>query len=363
MLEELKKDIDKDLIRLINTSPLGIYIKKSSPLLHDGIKDFLKRPGKRIRPIFFLLSYLGYTKKRKIDRPRLIRSSLSMELLHSFLLMHDDVIDNSDLRRGQLSLHRLFNKIYKVPPHDKLGYDLSIVTGDIVFSMAIKELSQVKEDPKNIMNAVSILADTAAYTGLGEYIDVVNDSKKIDKITKNDILFTYRMKTSKYTFEGPLLIGSTLAGARKSETSKLERLGCLLGQGFQIQDDLLDIFLFSDETGKPPFKDLEESKRTLLMQDTYARLDKRGKKAISSLLDKKNKTKKDISVILGLIRSSGSGIYCLNEIKRFTSLSKKIISGLKIKAIYRTLLEQFVNELDKKTCLLEKRVLLHGERP
>jgi len=292
MLNTLKKDIDKELAEFLRSSSIMMSIKRSSPVLYKGIKDFIRRPGKRIRPILVVIGYLGYTKRKKPDLRGLIRSSLSMELLHDFLLIHDDIIDNSETRRGKPSLHRLFNTKYGAPPADKLGSDLGLIAGDIVFAAAIKELLSIKENPVHINKAVSILADIAAQTGLGEYLDVINDSKGIDAITEQDILSMYTLKTAKYTFEGPLLIGSSLAGANNIETGKISKLGSFLGQAFQLQDDLLDIFLSSKDTGKPAFKDLDESKRTLLIRETYARSNNTSRKRMQSIFNKKIRLKK-----------------------------------------------------------------------
>ena len=101
--------------------------------------------------------------------------------------------------------------------------------------------------------------------GGGEYIDVVSSITPIDKVSKQDIYMTYILKTAKYTFEYPMVIGARLAGVPKKELEKLSHLGILLGEAFQIQDDMLDIFFTSKEIGKSALSDLEEAKKTLLL--------------------------------------------------------------------------------------------------
>ncbi|MBU1084722.1 MAG: polyprenyl synthetase family protein [Candidatus Omnitrophota bacterium] len=352
MLSILKKDINRELGRFIRTSPMGLYIKKTVPELYAGIKDFIERPGKRIRPLFFILGYLGYTRKKKIDLPSIVRSSLSAELLHAFLLIHDDIIDDSALRRGKPTLHIGFNSVYAKPPANKLGYDLSLVAGDIIFALAVKALFSAGENASRMTEAADMLAETAAYTGLGEFIDVINSSKAPMDISEKDVLLAYGLKTSKYTFEGPLLMGSILAGADKKEHTKLSRLGSLLGLAFQIQDDLLDVFSSSKATGKTSANDLEESKRTLLIAETYARSGAREKNIMDAVFAKKKKTKKDISTLINIISASRSDIYCLKRTEYFIAGAKKALSSLKMRASYKQYLSDFITSLSERSKLL-----------
>ncbi|MFH1395088.1 MAG: polyprenyl synthetase family protein [Candidatus Omnitrophota bacterium] len=276
MIKRLKNDIDTELKAFLKETEADFALKSSSRLLYSAITNFLVRDGKRIRPILFILSYLGYTKKRTILHKNLLRASLSFELLHDFLLIHDDIIDESDLRRGKPSMHNLLNRSLNISPKHKLGANLGIVTGDILFALATKALLSFNEKPLRKENALKMFTDITTYTGIGEFIDVLNNISNIDKISKKDINLTYSLKTSKYTFEGPLVIGGILSGAQKKEINNLSKLGCILGQAFQIQDDLLDIFGAVKKTGKPVFSDIAESKKTLLIWQTYKRALKKG---------------------------------------------------------------------------------------
>ena len=349
MLKKLKKDIDNSLKSFLWDISAELGLQAASGLLYGGIRDFLHRSGKRIRPILFLISYQGYTKKKGFSYEKLLRCSLSLELLHDFLLAHDDVIDKSALRRGKPALHRLFNMKLGVSGKDELGSNLGIVAGDIIFTMAIDALLSFSEDPSRKEQALKIFIRTAAATGIGEFIDVVNNVKKIEKITKKEVFLTYTLKTAKYTFEGPLLIGAVLAGADKEETQKLSRLGIILGQAFQIQDDLLDTFSSSEKIGKPVLSDLNESKKTLLVWKTYKTLAKKDKKLLKHLLEKRGKTYRDLLEFRKLIKRAGADRYCQKKAASLLLEADSICSGLRMRKKHKTALNQFIEDFRSKT--------------
>ena len=351
MLEKLKKDVDAELKSFLKDTSAELDLKASSALLYSGIKDFIERRGKRIRPILFLLSYRGYTKRKKIPYKSLLRCSLSLELLHDFLLVHDDIIDRSALRRGKPTLHRLFNAKLGIPAKNELGSGLGIVAGDVIFAMAINALISFDEDPFRKERALAEFIKTAACTGIGEFIDVVNNVKKIEKITEKDISLTYTLKTAKYTFENPLLTGAILAGAGKKEREKLSRLGITLGLAFQAQDDLLDTFSSSRKIGKPVLSDLNESKKTLLIWKTYKDLTEKDKKILKRLLEKDKKTYHDLLKFRELIKIAGADKYCLEKIESLFLKADSICKGLQMKEKYKAALKSFIKNLSAKNAL------------
>lgn len=288
-----------------------------------------------------MLAYLGYAKKRSSYK-KLVNAAFSMELLHDFLLIHDDVIDNADLRRGKLSLHRSFNKKFNAPLSDPLGPNLSIVAGDIIFALSINALLEMEGDAVLKEKAVKIFVKTAAATGIGEYIDVVNNRRKIDSVREKEIMHMYTMKTAKYTFAAPLLIGAALAGAGEKELKKLSRLGVCLGQAFQIQDDLLDVFSTTEKIGKPILSDLNEGKKTLLIWKTYRRAAAADKKRIKLILSKNKKTYNDLVEIRKLIKRYGADRYCLDIVSSLIREVGVICRGLKMRNEYRDALLEFV---------------------
>ena len=356
MLNKLRKDIDADLRLLLRDVKKEYGLHRISPLLFAGLKDFLLRKGKRIRPLLFLISYKGYTKKKNISHKKLVRSSLGLELMHDFLLVHDDVIDKSDLRRGKPTLHRLFNRALSLPGGSETGYSLSIVAGDIIYILAIDALLAIDENHSHKEKALKKFTDSVMFTGCGEFIDVASGIQKIEKINQRDVFHIYTLKTAKYTFEGPMLMGATLAGAQKKELKKLSRIGLLLGQAFQIQDDLLDMFSSRKEIGKPVLSDLNESKKTLPVWKAYNALAGKDKKQLKYFLEKDKKTYKDLIEFRKLIKSSGAHVWCLKRIESSLKEAYLLCSNLRMKTGPKKVLKKFIRDFFTKTETLKSKI-------
>ncbi|MGB2600132.1 MAG: polyprenyl synthetase family protein [Candidatus Omnitrophota bacterium] len=356
MLDRLRKDIDEDLRLFLGDMKKEYGLHRVSPLLFKGLKDFFLRKGKRIRPALFIAGYKGYTKRKNVPYKKLVRSSLALELLHNFMLVHDDVIDKSDLRRGKPTLHRFFNRSLSFPGGNELGSGLSIAAGDIIFAMAVNVFLSLDENPSRKEKALKKFIETAMFTGSGEFIDIIGGTQKIEKISQKDVFRIYTLKTAKYTFEGPMLVGAMLAGADQKELEKLSRMGIALGQAFQIQDDLLDMFASSKEIGKPVLSDLNESKKTLLVWKAYNSLKGKDKKQLKNFLEKSKKTHSDLVEFRKLVKRSGAHIYCLDKIESLLQEADSLCGELRMKSGSKKVLKKFVRDFFAKTGSLKKKI-------
>jgi geranylgeranyl diphosphate synthase type I len=276
--------------------------------------------------------------------------------MHDFLLVHDDVIDRSDLRRGKPTLHRLFNKALSLAGGNEMGSSLSIAAGDIISALAIDAFLAIDESPARKEKALKKFTDSVMFTGCGEFIDVASGIQKIEKISQREVFRIYTLKTAKYTFEGPMLIGAALAGAQKKELERLSRIGILLGQAFQIQDDLLDMFSSSKEIGKPVLSDLNESKKTLPAWKAYNTLAGKDKKQLKYFLEKDKKTYKDLIKFRKLIKKSGAHIYCLKKVESLLKEADSLCPGLRMKAGSKKVLKKFIQDFFAKTEALKNKI-------
>ncbi|MEW6009074.1 MAG: polyprenyl synthetase family protein [Candidatus Omnitrophota bacterium] len=344
MINNWRKDIDKNLKLFLEDIEGKYKLNSISNTLFSALKDFLIRKGKRIRPLLFLLAYQGYSKKN-IPYKGLIRSALAFELLHDFMLIHDDIIDKAKLRRGKPTLQNVFNKKLRFTSANELGSFLSIVAGDLTFALSVESFLAIEEEPKLKLEALKKFSESAVFTSAGEFIDITNAAKPIEKTRLKDVSLIYVLKTAKYTFEYPLIIAAILAGAERSELNKLSKMAIFAGEAFQIQDDLLDIFSTSKIIGKPVLSDLSESKKTLVLWKTYSNLKSADKKIIEKLLEKKNKNYSDFIKFRALIKKSGAQTYCLNRIDLLLKKVHKILSTLKMKKKFKLLLSGFLQSL------------------
>ena len=343
MFLKIKNKVEKELVRFIRNLDKTYSLSKISPILYRSIKDFISRQGKRIRPAFFIIGYLGFTKKTP---PGLYRTALSLELLHDFMLVHDDIIDKSRMRRGQPSVHAALNQYLSKQRNLKFnGQDLAIVIGDIMYAMAIYAFLSVRENPYRKEMALKKLTEAAFYTGSGEFIELMFGLKSIDEITLNNIYRIYDLKTANYTFATPLSMGASLAGAKKSEADKLFRYGIYLGRAFQIKDDCLGIFGSQDKIGKSNLTDLKEAKKTILIWYAYRHSNRQDKSAIRNIFSKKRVDKNDLLRARKIISSCGALKFASDEINTLIKKAESINRQSKMRPKYRNALNAYARKL------------------
>ena len=343
MLVKIKNKIEKNLQDYLRDLDKTYSLNEISPLLAQKIKDFVLRPGKRVRPVLFVLGYLAFAKK---EARGLYQAAISIELLHDFMLIHDDIIDKSATRRGKPSMHKMLNNYLRDKKNIKFsGQDLSIVVGDIVYASAINTFLSINEEPQRKEKALKKFIDAAFYTGCGEFIELILGMKNIEKITKDDIYKIYDFKTAYYSFAYPLSIGATLAGAKESDISKIFQYGLYLGRAFQIKDDILGVFGNEAKIGKSTLTDLQEAKKTLLIWHSYRHSNTASKLIIKRILSKKKVNKTDSFKIQGVLAASGSINYAEKEIAEFLGKAQKINASLRIGKRYKNLFSDYSQKI------------------
>lgn len=339
MFDKIKNKIDFKLKSFIIETDKLYSLSKISPLLFSGIQEFILRPGKRIRPCLFLIGYMGFSKKR----PRgLYESALAMELLHDFMLIHDDIIDKSATRRGKPSMHAVFNK--KLSKYSGLkfnGQDLSIVTGDILYAIAIRAFLAIDENPRRKEKSLRQFIKAAASTGVGEFIELTGGLKPLDKTTKADIYNIYDYKTSDYTFSTPLACGAILAGAPDKQIKKLRDCGIYLGRAFQIKDDLSGLFGEEKKIGKSTLSDLQEAKKTLIIWHLYNNSKPGDKKLIRKIFTKKKVIRADILKVRRLAKTAGSLAFAEGEIINFNRKATAILDNCSMNKKYKKVIRDY----------------------
>jgi len=343
MFLKIRKRVEKELKNFISGLDKDYGLSRISPLLSKSIKEFVLRKGKRIRPTLFAIGYLGYSGK---TAPGLFRSAASLELLHDFTLVHDDIIDKSDTRRGKPSMHILLNKRLKGQPGIKFdGQDLAIIVGDVMYAMALRAFLSVKENMQRKETAFKKLIEAALYTGSGEFIELMLNLKPIERVTINDIYKIYDLKTANYSFSAPLVMGAALAGANQHELKRLHNYGIYAGRAFQIQDDILGIFGKTKDTGKSNLTDLQEAKKTLLIWRAHQISREKSKKAIKKILAKNRIYTQDLAVMRKIIRDSGALGYAKKEIASLVVKANASLDASRMNLRYKTPLQFYINSI------------------
>jgi geranylgeranyl diphosphate synthase type I len=227
---------------------------------------YASHPGKFVRPTLFLASYEIHSGKRAMAQMRTL--ALSLEFLHLYLLIHDDIMDQSKTRRGQPSLYKLFETYHlknKLKGDRVLfGRNMAILMGDVVANQA--EILWTQAISSNIATPTMrhFFDDMKQEVYWGQYLDLLAPAQPSPPSLET-ILTIMREKTGRYTIIRPLQIGAVVAGADPKSLQWIEDFGRNLGIAFQAIDDLLGTYGKSQETGKPTQSDIAERKWTPLV--------------------------------------------------------------------------------------------------
>jgi geranylgeranyl diphosphate synthase, type I len=231
----------------------------------EALRDFVATGGKRLRPAFCHCAFIGAGGDP--DDPLVIDAAAALELVHTFALIHDDVMDGSDTRRGSDAIHRQFvrghvNSNWRGEPR-RFGEGMAILIGDFAFVYADLMMRDAPAD------AVAIYDELRIELCVGQSLDLVGTARAIADPVAARRIATY--KSGKYTVERPLHLGAALAGRLEEFAEPLSAIGLPLGEAFQLRDDVLGVFGDEDVTGKPVGDDLREGKLTPLVAITSQR--------------------------------------------------------------------------------------------
>ncbi|MEV4010595.1 polyprenyl synthetase family protein [Nonomuraea angiospora] len=230
------------------------------------LTDFVLNGGKRVRP---QLCYWGWRGAGGGDGDEIITAAASLELCHAGLLIHDDIMDGSELRRGRATVHRSLAGLHRGPGSDAFGQAGGILLGTLSLAWSDTMLSSCGVEPHRLRAAHHVFDTMRTEVISGQYLDVLAQLRSGASV--DEALTVIRFKTAKYTVERPLQIGGALAGASLELLESYSRFGLPLGEAFQLRDDVLGTFGLESETGKSALDDLREGKHTVLVAHAVRR--------------------------------------------------------------------------------------------
>ena len=231
----------------------------------DALSDLLSG-GKRLRPAFCYWGWRGAGGSADLDDAAL-RASASLEFLQACALIHDDVMDGSDTRRGLPSAHRRFAGVHRgaewLGSPESFGVGAAILLGDLCLSWADEVLLTTDFPEESLRRGKTVYDEMRTELMAGQFLDLLEQARGGGSVER--ALTVVRYKSANYTIERPLHLGAALASADPSVTAAYTGYGLPLGEAFQLRDDILGVFGDPNETGKPAGDDLREGKRTVLM--------------------------------------------------------------------------------------------------
>lgn len=234
----------RELQKIVDSSLQGIQIENKPSELYDPIKYTLDAGGKRMRPILVLAACNLFSEEVSFA----IEPALAIEVFHNFTLLHDDLMDNADMRRNRPTVHKKWNP------------NIAILSGD---AMMIKAYQLILKAPSvNLAEIIEVFNKTALEICEGQQYDM-NFEERLD-VTEEEYLEMIRLKTS-VLVAASLKIGALCADASKEDANKLYEFGVNLGLAFQLQDDYLDSFGDEKKFGKKIGGDIVANKKTFLL--------------------------------------------------------------------------------------------------
>jgi len=255
--------LDEQQLLLANVSP------DLAPL-SDALAAMLAG-GKRLRPAFAYWGWRGAVDVAPHEDPGLddaaMRAATSLEFLQACALIHDDVMDGSDTRRGLPAAHRRFAALHRdqtwLGSPENFGVGAAILLGDLCLSWADQLLLTCGMTPTSLGQAKSIYDEMRTELMAGQYLDLLEQARGGGSVER--ALRVVRYKSAKYTIERPLHMGAALGGGSPTIMAAYSAYGLPLGEAFQLRDDVLGVFGDPKQTGKPAGDDLREGKRTMLV--------------------------------------------------------------------------------------------------
>lgn len=332
----------ENLNKYINQFNDEFLEKEKNPFLKENIKLFtdLNSDGKLIRGT---LVNLGY-KMVKEDSTYSYPLAMAFEVFQTSILIHDDLIDNDDLRRGKITVHAYnYNKYYELTKSSKskkLAENLAICMGDLGLYKANQIISLNYKNDSNIGEILNYFNEVVINTIRGETLDVVlpfHEEYSLENHNlEENILEIYKLKTAYYTIVGPISLGMILGGSTKEKLESIEKFGYYAGVAFQLQDDLLGIY--GDNIGKNIGSDIEEFKQTFLY--AYTKTNKKYYKQLLTVYGREV-DEQNIRKVQEIFKDSGAYDATVAKIEEFYDKAREIVENI-----------DWLKEEDKKILIL-----------
>ncbi|MCU1558704.1 MAG: geranylgeranyl pyrophosphate synthase [Microbacteriaceae bacterium] len=335
----------------------------------DYSRDLLSG-GKRFRALFCYWGWQAVTgqstgfdlvsgETRVSDLPAVIDAASALEIFHAAALVHDDIMDNSDTRRGMPAAHKRFESLHEdgrwTGEPRGFGQSAALLLGDLLlgwsdelFDSGIRRLA----DPGARQAARLEYNRMRTEVTMGQYLDILEERSwrsypEPELLSRAHRVIVY--KSAKYSIEAPLAIGATLGGGTVEQVEALRDFGLPLGIAYQLRDDLLGVFGNPETTGKPSGDDLREGKRTVLIALARTRLAANATRLLDELLGDADLTTQQISMLQASIRASGAVEQVERIIDHNVKLALAAIADSSISGAARNQLVQLADTVIKRS--------------
>ncbi|MDE0741201.1 MAG: polyprenyl synthetase family protein [Candidatus Poseidoniia archaeon] len=282
------------------------YLKIREPTkLYEASAHIPLAGGKRLRPVMALITcdMVGG------DSEKAILFATALETIHNFTLVHDDVMDDDDLRHGVAACHTIY------------GLSTAILAGDTLFAYAFEMITDSDIDDRIKADLVQNVAYVVRKIAEGQQMDINFEEK--ETVEPNDYLEMIRLKTS-ILFGAAAYGGARIGGTNEDEARELENMATNVGIGFQIWDDYLDATASENVLGKPSGSDIRQGKRTLLVIEALNRANAEQRKRLLEILDSEN-SDEDIVEAVNIMDECGALSECHRQANQYLEGARKVL--------------------------------------
>ena len=314
-----------ELLKMVNDYIEDATITRQPTSLYDPIKYVLSIGGKRIRPVLLLLTYNMY----RDDIERVMPTAVGLETYHNYTLLHDDLMDKADMRRGMPTVHR------------KWDDNTAILSGDSMLVVAFQRVAQCPAE--NLQDILSLFTMTALEIGEGQQYDM--DFENRMDVTEDEYIEMIRLKTS-VLLACAVKMGAIMAGASDEDAKNLYAFGEKLGLAFQLQDDLLDVYGDPKVFGKAIGGDITSNKKTYMLINAILRANNEQREELIKWITTENFDKEEkIKAVTKIYNKIGIRQLCEKKINDYFAEALTYLEKVNVPEEKKTALQRFTDQM------------------
>jgi geranylgeranyl diphosphate synthase type I len=306
-------------------------LSEPSVAMVDAVARFTLRGGKRTRPALLLAGHAAVSDQPVFDL--WLDVSAGLELLHSYLLIHDDWMDQDDERRGAMTLHREFSR---GDSEVHRGASLAILAGDLAASFATELVCGSLTFSERCRSALEVFWGMQQDVVWGQGLDVVG---------YRDVSLIHRLKTGSYSVRGPLMLGAILGGADLEQCTALEHYSEPAGRAFQVRDDLLGTFGDPATTGKPRGNDLRAGKQTAVTEEVGGRLSATERAKVAAVFGRRDADEASVIEAIEALEDAGVRDAVEDKLQGLCAVALAALEGGKLRPGGTERLKQLIERL------------------
>lgn len=317
-----------EILQKINERLDTISGDRKPETLYEPIRYVLSIGGKRIRPVLMMLTYELF----RDNSEDIIMPACAIETYHNYTLLHDDLMDNADLRRGHQTVHK------------KWDANTAILSGDSMLVLAYQRMAQC--DPAKLKPVLDLFSKTALEIGEGQQYDM--DFEHRNDVTEDEYIEMIRLKTS-VLLACSMKIGAILADAPAADADNLYRFGEQVGLAFQLQDDYLDVYGDPSVFGKAIGGDIVSNKKTYMLINAMNRADSEQRRRLSKWIGAKDfDAGEKIAAVRAIYDEIGIDRLALEKISHYFRQSRKYIDAVSVDRERKAELMNYVSVMMKR---------------